>query len=181
VARVFISFVHEEARVAEAVQYLIERELKLGNEVFLSSDSTVMFAGDIWLEKIRRGLLEARVLVLLLSARSVSRPWVNFEAGAAWLSNKTLIPCCFGGLDKARLPHPYSGIHALNLSEEPHYLLESLHRHLGLETEKPRQKVSELLKGSGKEPSALSKAFEDMSDPYKRLRKALKEFQDDKS
>ena len=143
-AQVFISFVHEDEQVALAVQSLIKRELQLGDEVFLSSDKSQMFAGDIWLEKIKGSLVEAKVVVLLMSKRSVSRPWVNFEAGAAWLTNKKIIPCCFGHIDKEHLPHPYSSIHALNLRDQAFYLVESVHHHLGLTTGKPK---SPLMKG----------------------------------
>ena len=90
-AEVFISFVHEDGDVASAVQYLLQKELTLGEEVFLSSDESQMFAGDLWLEKIRHSLLGARVVLLLLSNRSVKRPWVNFEAGVAWFSQHQLL------------------------------------------------------------------------------------------
>jgi hypothetical protein len=69
----------------------------------------------------------------MLSQRSVARPWVNFEAGAAWLADKMLIPVCYGNLSKDALPHPYSGIQALNLPSEAYYLLKSVNRQLNLD------------------------------------------------
>jgi len=45
----------------------------------------------------------------------VARPWVNFEAGAAWLAGKKIIPVCYGNLSSDALPHPYSAIEAVNL------------------------------------------------------------------
>ena len=53
--------------------------------------------------------------MFLLSPNSISRPWVNFEAGAAWLARKRIIPVCFGGLDRGNLPKPYSDFQALDL------------------------------------------------------------------
>lgn len=144
-AKVFISFVHEDEQVASAVQKLIKREIQLGDEVFLSSDKSQMFAGDIWLQKIKTALADSKVVILLLSKRSVNRPWVNFEAGAAWLANKTIISCCFGRIVKEDLPHPYSGIHAINLENQALYLLESVHHHLGLATSKPQLPLPECL------------------------------------
>lgn len=96
-ARVFISFIHEEKDVATAVQKLIEKKLQ-GEKVFLSSDQWQVYAGEIWLDRIKDELNSAKVVVLLLSKMSVERPWVNFEAGAAWLSGKVIIPACYGGL-----------------------------------------------------------------------------------
>jgi hypothetical protein len=66
----------------------------------------------------------------MLSKASVARPWINFEAGAAWLAKKPIIPACFGGLTKDTLPKPYSGIQALNLPDDLDYLVKSVARHL---------------------------------------------------
>jgi hypothetical protein len=75
--------------------------------------------------------------VLLLSKRSVERPWVNFVAGAAWLTRKALIPACIGDLSKADLPKPYSGFQALHLPHEAYHLLTSLAHHLGVMSPMP--------------------------------------------
>ena len=105
----------------------------IGVDAFLSADQTQVFAGDIWLQKIMQSLQEAELVILMLSKRSVQRPWVNFEAGAAWLTNKRIIPCCYGNMSKEVLPHPYSAIQALNLRDESYYLLESVCHHLKVE------------------------------------------------
>jgi hypothetical protein len=94
------------------------RELNLSEEVFLSSDKSQIYAGDLWLQKIKEALSAAELVILMLSQRSVARPWVNFEAGAAWLADKKVIPVCYGNLSKDALPHPYSAIQALNLQSE---------------------------------------------------------------
>ncbi len=131
-ANVFISFVHEEQRVAEAVQELLKGHLQrsLPNGVFLSADDWQVFAGEVWLERIRAELQEASVVILMLSPRSVERPWINFEAGAAWLAGKALLPVCFGGLSKGQMPKPYSGIQGLDLPDDWYYLLRSVQHHL---------------------------------------------------
>ncbi|MBI2219061.1 MAG: toll/interleukin-1 receptor domain-containing protein [Candidatus Rokubacteria bacterium] len=82
-ADVFISDIHEEQRVAQAVQALLKQHLQplVPNGVFLSADDWQVFAGEVWLERIRHELQEASVIVLMLSPESVTRPWINFEAG----------------------------------------------------------------------------------------------------
>ena len=82
-ARLFVSFVHEDEKLAWAVQDLLQTELNLHEEVFLSSDKSQIYAGDLWLQKIKEALSAAEIVILMLSQRSVARPWVNFEAGAA--------------------------------------------------------------------------------------------------
>lgn len=135
-AKVFISFIHEEESVATAVQKLVKKKL-FGEEAFLSSDKWQVHAGEVWLDRIREELDSAQVVILLLSSTSVARPWVNFEAGAAWLTGKAIIPVCYGGLTKDTLPKPYSGIQALNLMEEGYYLITSIAHHLGLSPPPP--------------------------------------------
>jgi hypothetical protein len=130
-ADVFISFIHEEQAVATAVQKILRVSLSKQN-VFLSSDEWQIFAGEQWLERIKEELKSAKVVVLMLSPTSVNRPWVNFEAGAAWLTGKLLIPACFGGLSEGDLPKPYSNLQALDLPDDTYYLVKSVAHHLGL-------------------------------------------------
>jgi hypothetical protein len=134
-AEVFISFIHEHERVARAVQGLLRQNLRqtpgMNNvEVFMSSDEWQILAGEIWFDRILRELNAARVLVALMSPQSVSRPWVNFEAGAAWVAGKPVVPTCFGGLVRDNLPKPYSALQAINLPDDGYYLFTSVARHL---------------------------------------------------
>jgi TIR domain len=129
VADVFLSFIHEQQSVAVAVQKLLQDNLKR-HKVFLSADVWQVLAGENWLDRIKEELSSAKVVILLLSKLSVDRPWVNFEAGAAWLSNKPIIPACFGGVSKEGLPKPYSSIQALNLAEDGYYLVRSVFHYL---------------------------------------------------
>jgi hypothetical protein len=169
-ARIFVSFVHEDEKIASAVQDLLQTELDLREEVFLSSDKSQVYAGDLWLQKIKEALSSAEIVILMLNKRSVARPWVNFEAGAAWLADKALIPVCYGNLSKNVLPHPYSGIQALNLQSEAYYLMKSVTHQLNLEPISPAAVYRGTLfeRGAGIEESA-----------YGRLTKALSEFKDD--
>jgi hypothetical protein len=111
-AGVFISFIHEDEKVAKSLQALIRMELNTGG-VFLSSDLT---PGELWLERIREALESSKVLVSLLSVRSIRRPWINFETGAAWIQKRLIIPVCIGKLSEASLPRPYGDMQAVVLS-----------------------------------------------------------------
>jgi hypothetical protein len=51
-ADVFISFIHEEQEIAEAIQTFISKVLPCKADVFLSSDTWQIYAGEIWLERI---------------------------------------------------------------------------------------------------------------------------------
>lgn len=86
---VFVSFVHQDSSVAKALADFLRKN---GNEVFLTADDWLLYAGEVWLDRIREELARADVVVTLISQRSIGRPWIHFEAGAAWLSGKLLIP-----------------------------------------------------------------------------------------
>jgi hypothetical protein len=131
-ARVFISFATDDQQVAEAVKYEIERRLSLQGQVFMSSDPTQLVAGEDWFARIKREIVSSEVVLLMLSRRGVRRPWVNFEAGAAWLSEKHLIPICYGKMTIESLPKPYSSLHALSLPSQKDFLVKSVAKHLGL-------------------------------------------------
>lgn len=122
----FISFVHEDACVARAVGDLLGQH---GCNVFLTADEWALYAGEIWLDRIRRELSAAEIVIVLFSRRSVGRPWIHFEAGAAWLTDKMMIPVCIGSFMVEELPVPYSGIQAVALKDygSIYYVLRSIH------------------------------------------------------
>jgi hypothetical protein len=136
-AELFISFIHEEQTLASDVRMFIKRVLK--TEPFLSSDKGRIFAGDDWMQRIIEELKNCKVLVSMLSPRSIGRAWINFEAGAAWIGGK-VIPVCFGGLKVEGLPKPYSNLQAIDLEtyDGSYYLVSSIAHHLGIpEPERP--------------------------------------------
>ena len=53
-------------------------------------------------------LTTSSLLMILCSPTSIKRPWVNFEAGAAWMREIPLWPLCHAGLKPSDLPLPLS-------------------------------------------------------------------------
>jgi hypothetical protein len=133
-AEVFISFIHEEVDYAQAVQNFISQILGASVTPFLSSDTLQIYAGEKWIERIMDELKDAKVVILMLTEESVKRPWVNFEAGAAWTRDIAIIPVCMLGLGKDDLPKPYSSLQAISLGRygDDEYLARSVAHYLGL-------------------------------------------------
>ena len=174
-AEVFISFIHEEGQVAAAVQRFIQAHLKDHTGVFLSSDQWEIYAGESWLDRIISELRQAKVVVSLLSPESVVRPWVNFEAGAAWVREDTaLIPVCFGGMTKGEMPKPYSSLQAVQLDDyfDQYYLLRSIFHYL----KRPMLPSLAPLPPpfSDDEYGDANSPIEKNRKPYRELREALK-------
>lgn len=176
-ANVFISFIHEEREYAEAVQDFVTQVLGPDAKPFLSSDQMQIYAGEKWLEKIMDELKSARVVLLMLSEESVQRPWVNFEAGAAWTRDIITIPICFGKLRKGELPKPYSSLQAVDLASygDDEYLAISVAHHLGIE--KPIGRLRTALYGmlGGKE-SKLRADMEELA--FKQFEEKLEHLND---
>lgn len=176
---VFISYVHEDKDIAQAVQSLLSSTLNIEKEVFLSADQTQVLAGHVWLDRIREALQSCELLLLLLSERSINRAWVNFEAGAVWLARKPVIPICIGRMLIEFVPQPYAGMQSVRLPSDAHYMLTSIHRHLALETEPPltqweqRDRHRRLYERDGRVMTEEEKFRIDLLDPYKKLEQAF--------
>jgi len=137
---VFISYIHEEELAALGVQGFVSEVLGESVKPFLSSDTSAIYAGERWMDRIVEELKGARVVIAILSPESVKRPWVNFEAGAAWVKEIAIIPACFNGLTKDTLPKPYSSLQGINLNsvDDQEYLVKSIAHYLALPPPPPR-------------------------------------------
>jgi hypothetical protein len=170
-AELFISFIHEEEAWASHAHIFITRVL--GTIPFFSSDKGTIFAGDDWMQRIMEELKDCKVLVSMLSPQSISRQWINFEAGAAWMRAK-VIPVCFGGLKVDNLPKPYSSLQAVDLEtyDGSYYLVSSIANHLGLLQPKrpifpPYSEVAAILAGG-------NVSNDELLGPYKFLQTSIK-------
>jgi hypothetical protein len=99
--RLFISHISEEGQVAERIKTALSRDFLGLVEVFVSSDTESIAAGEEWLRSVERALHDCKIFVVLCSPESIRRPWINFETGAAWMRDIPIIPVCHSGL----LPH----------------------------------------------------------------------------
>jgi len=106
--RVFVSHVSEEAEVAELLKAALTRDFLGLVNVFVSSDTESIAAGDQWLASVERALEECTLMIILCSPSSVDRPWINFEAGMAWMRHIPLVPVCHAGLTPRDLRMPLS-------------------------------------------------------------------------
>lgn len=106
--QIFISHISKETSLARALKERLVNDFLGLPEVFVSSDRTTIEAGEKWLDEIESALKAADLVMVMASRESVSRPWVNFEAGAVWLRGIPLIPICHSGMTPASLPTPLS-------------------------------------------------------------------------
>jgi hypothetical protein len=115
--RAFISHIGEEAEVAAKLKTALNRDFLQLLEIFVSSDGESISAGDEWLASIDTAIRQSALMLILCSPASIRRPWINFEAGAAWMRQITIVPLCHAGLTPKDLPAPLSFKQGILLTE----------------------------------------------------------------
>ena len=116
-SRMFISHISEEASVAARLKVTLTKDFLGLLEVFVSSDTESIAAGEEWLTSISHALRESSIFLVLCSPPLILRPWINFEAGAAWMRDIPVIPLCHAGLRTRDLPMPLSARQGLALDD----------------------------------------------------------------
>jgi hypothetical protein len=114
---VFISHITEEKEITLALQDLVKQAFLDMIDVFVSSDPTSIGLGKKWLNAITEALKDCSVQIILASPESVTRPWINFEAGAAWIRDIEVIPLCHSGITPSHLPSPLSALQSAVATE----------------------------------------------------------------
>jgi hypothetical protein len=115
---VFISHITEEAQLAAVFKGHITQDFLNMVDVFVSSDGASILAGSKWLDCIDTALRGACIELVLCSRASVKRPWINFEAGAGWMRDISVVPVCHSGLFFRELSMPLSALEGVQANEE---------------------------------------------------------------
>ncbi len=113
--KVFLSHIHEEEDVAQYLKEQIEKNFLGTITVFVAGDYRSIEPGADWFNKIVDGIKESKIVLILVSSESANRPFINFEAGGAWLASKRVIPLCHSGMVPESLPEPMRRLQAINL------------------------------------------------------------------
>lgn len=130
-SQVFISHVDEEAPLASVLKHWIESAFLGQVEVFVSSHD--ISSGEQWFRRLEDELASARILLVLCSSKSVSMPWINFEAGAGHAKSIPIIPICHSGMNVDLLPKPLQFFQGLNAEADNFStdVMKSIAQHLG--------------------------------------------------
>lgn len=114
---VFISHIHEDSNIASQLEIVLREALLGGVAFFNSSNRQSIRPGDPWRDLVIQQLRNAVAVIVIATPESVGRPWVNFEAGGAWVHGRTVIPCCARGMTPDSLPAPLSHLQAVDLGQ----------------------------------------------------------------
>ncbi len=84
---VFISYATGDSGIADELRGDLESN---GLRCFMAAKD-IQIAAE-WQDSIREALMGSKRVLVLLTPRSINRPWVLMETGAAWALGKPLIP-----------------------------------------------------------------------------------------
>lgn len=151
----FISHIHEDYQLAASLKDLIEEAFAGAVEVFVSSESIA--PGDDGRERIRDNLQRADDFLILLTPRSYTRPWVNFEAGAALGRNIRFIPVLAKGLAIRDVGSPLGDPQMLSLDtiDSVTRLITTLAQPYGYRPMINKQKAQAVLEKTAPQPNEL--------------------------
>jgi hypothetical protein len=113
---VFLSHVNVESKLALLLREHLTSDFIGLVDVFQASDRFSIPAGGKWLDELTKALKRADLHLIICSPDATSRPWIQFEAGAAHLRGIPIIPLCHSGLTFAQLPFPLSENEGIELS-----------------------------------------------------------------
>ena len=129
--KVFISHIDEDRELASVLKRWVEAAFLGQVEVFVSSHDIT--SGEQWFNRLAEELAEATVMLVLCSAQSVAKPWINFETGAGHINGMPIIPICYSGMTVATLPKPllfFQGL-AADHDDFSSAVIRDLTKHLG--------------------------------------------------
>ena len=86
-------------------------------KAFVASKAGQIPTGSDWLAEIHDNLRAATSFLVLLTPRSIARPWVWYESGAAWRSGLPKFPVVAAGLDRNAIPFPLGAVQMLLLDD----------------------------------------------------------------
>lgn len=117
---IFVSHAARDVEIANRFKIDLEKHFLGLCDVFVSSNLDSINPGDEWVEQIKYSLANCSMMIGLISPTAISRGWIYFEFGAAWLKNIPVVPVCHSGLSRNTLVPPLSLFQAIDLSDELH-------------------------------------------------------------
>lgn len=92
----FLSHTAEDRALAGFLKEWLQTSYSSTN-LFVSSSTDSVPAGAVWRDEVNNGLREAAAVLVLVTPRSIGRPWIWFETGASWAASRRIIPLCVDG------------------------------------------------------------------------------------
>lgn len=138
--KIFISHSNHDSAIAKSLAELFRNAMRLTkSEIRCTSvDGYRLPAGASTDEQLRREVIEAPVLVGLISQHSFESAYVLFELGARWGKNAYMAPVLAPGEPMSILKGPLTAINALHCenSSQVHQLVDDIGSQLNIQLQR---------------------------------------------
>lgn len=118
--KLFISHVSEDQVIADTISTALSRITLKQIDAWFSSDESQaggISAGSDWYQVVKQKLDECDAVIVILTPRSIDKPWVIFESGyCAGNINCDVIPVCIG-INLDEIPAPLTNFQSFQLSD----------------------------------------------------------------
>jgi phage terminase small subunit len=90
--KIFISHATADADLAIKLMDLLQNQFSLTRDnFFLTSDEELQVGGN-WIEEIRRGMIDASIVMPIITPSFMESQFCLCELGAAWINDQALVP-----------------------------------------------------------------------------------------
>jgi TIR domain len=148
--RIFISHAHADADLVEALIDLIIKALSISHDQIrcTSVDGYKLPGGASVSSQLRREVVEAELVVTVLTPTSLASSYVLFELGARWGCDKARLPFLSKGLTTRLVPAPLSDLNLVEIADpaQAFHFLESTANLLSLPIARPSVLQSSIAK-----------------------------------
>jgi|GEM_PF-2560376 len=115
--KIFISHASVDVGIAEYIEAIIKKNMPAVN-VFRTTRIGQIPSGTDWFSRILSELKTSDRYLILLTPWAMSRPWISFETGAAWMSGRPCVAVVAGGMSKSDVVEPLKYLQLLSIENK---------------------------------------------------------------
>ena len=107
--RIFISHSHSDEAIAFKLVNFLLAALRVEEEEILCTsnpDQGLAYSSNSITDQLKNQLKNSEAIIILITGDSLHSPWIPFEAGSFWTTDKPIIPILGIGLTQNDLPGP---------------------------------------------------------------------------
>ena len=119
--RIFISHSHSDETIADLLVDFLGEAIELSKkDIRCTSDPNhgLDFSSASISDQLKNDLKNAGALIVLVTVDSLRSPWILFEVGSFWTTDKLVAPIVGPGLDFEDLPGPLKGYRSIRITNE---------------------------------------------------------------
>ena len=119
--RIFISHSHLDEEIADLLIDFLTESIEIPKkEIRCTSDPNqgLDFSSSSISDQLKNDLSNSGALIVIATVDSLRSPWILFEVGSFWTTDKLVAPIIGPGLTFADLPGPLKGYRSIRIEDD---------------------------------------------------------------